>query len=64
MLVRSIIPFQRRRVEVPFNSDPPTEKALSNLHRQVIKAIQNFNRTEAQWTDMTERVFELEDINR
>jgi len=41
-----------------------TEKSLARLHRQVIAALQAFNRTEAQWSDWTEHVFELEDINR
>ena len=40
------------------------EKSLVKLNRQVIQAIQAYNRTEAQWTDWTDHVFELEDINR
>ena len=46
------------------SSDAPSERSLINLHRRVIRALQNHNRTEAQWSDMTHRVFELEDINR
>ncbi len=56
--------IKRRRPEAPFGSDPPTEKMLVNLHRQVIRALQTHHRTEAQWADMTQRVFELEDVNR
>jgi len=41
-----------------------SEKSLVRLHRQVITALQAFNRTEAQWSDWTDHVFELEDINR
>jgi len=41
-----------------------TEKSLIKLHRQVIQAVQAYNRTEAQWSDWTDHVFELEDINR
>merc|ERR1719322_1030935 len=48
----------------PLGTDPPTEKTLIGLHRQVIKSLQNHHRTEAQWTDMTHAVFELEDVNR
>ena len=55
---------RRRRGETPFGSDPPTEKSLTKLHAQVIKALQTHKRTEAQWDDLTNRVFELEDINR
>ena len=40
------------------------EKSLVKLNRQVIQAIQAYNRTEAQWTDWTDHVLELEDINR
>ncbi|TRY67592.1 hypothetical protein TCAL_03463 [Tigriopus californicus] len=56
--------IQRRRTEVAFNNDPPDEKTLTKLHRQVMFSLQNHHRTEAQWTDMTNQVFELEDINR
>lgn len=31
---------RRRRVEAPFGSDPPTEKTLIKLHRQVIVSLQ------------------------
>ena len=41
-----------------------SENSLVRLHRQVITALQAFNRTEAQWSDWTDHVFELEDINR
>ena len=56
--------IKRRRTDNPFGSDPPTEKTFIRLHRQVIKALQDHHRTEAQWTDMTQAVFELEDVNR
>eukprot|EP00095_Tigriopus_kingsejongensis_P000213 maker-scaffold55_size446313-snap-gene-0.15 protein:Tk00213 transcript:maker-scaffold55_size446313-snap-gene-0.15-mRNA-1 annotation:"lmbr1 domain-containing protein 2-like protein" len=56
--------IQRRRVELPFGNDPPTEKTLTKLHRQVMFSLQNHHRTEAQWTDLMHDVFELEDINR
>lgn len=49
---------------VDFGSDPPTEKTLIKLHRQVIKALQTHHRTETQWNDWTNKVFELEDVNR
>ena len=56
--------IKRRRTDNPFGSDPPTEKTLIRLHRQVIKTLQDHHRSEAQWTDMTRAVFELEDVNR
>lgn len=49
---------------VDFGSDPPTEKTLIKLHRQVIKALQTHHRTETLWNDWTNKVFELEDVNR
>ena len=30
----------------------------------IYRALQNYNRTEAQWMDWTDHVFELEDINK
>ena len=56
--------IKRRRTEVDFGSDAPTDKTLIKLHRQVIKSLQNQHRTEAQWNDWTDYVFELEDINK
>jgi len=57
----------RRRAVEP----PPTEaaaalseKSLARLHRRVITAAQNFHRTEAQWADLTQTVFHLEDVAR
>ena len=47
-----------------FGSDPPTEKTLIKLHRQVIRALQTHHRTETLWNDWTNKVFELEDVNR
>lgn len=55
---------RRRGEEASFGADPPTERSLTKLHRRVIRALQNHHRTEAQWADLTNRVFELEDINR
>lgn len=54
-----------RSSEVDFSSnEPPSEKTLIKLHRQVIQCLQNYNRTEAQWDDWTNHVFDLEDINK
>ncbi len=55
---------RRRRVEAPFDTDPPTEKTLVSLHRAVIRALQTHHRTEAQWADSINAVFELEDVSR
>ena len=38
--------------------------SLTKLHRQVIRALQAYNRTEAQWSDWTDHLIELEDINK
>jgi hypothetical protein len=46
------------------SGDAPTEKDLSRLHRQVIRALQTHHRVEAQWSDLVSRAFDLEDINR
>lgn len=56
--------IKRRRTEVPFGSDSPTEKTLIRVHRDVIKGLQTLHRTEAQWADLTNRILELEDVNR
>jgi len=56
--------IKRRRTEVDFGTDAPNDKTLIKLHRQVIKSLQNQHRTEAQWNDWTDYVFELEDINK
>ena len=47
-----------------FGSDLPTEKTLIKLNRQVIRALQAHQRTEAQWADWMDHAFELEDINK
>ncbi len=49
---------KRRRAEIPFGSDPPNEKTLIKMHRKVITALQNHHRTEAQWSDLTNRLAE------
>ena len=47
-----------------FGSDLPTEKTLIKLNRQVIRALQAQQRTEAQWADWMDHAFELDDINK
>lgn len=42
----------------------PTEKSLIRLHKQVIKSIQTFERTEALWNVQVEKVLHLEDVER
>jgi len=57
--------IKRRRCEVDFGADSaPNDKTLIRLHRQVIRSLQNYHRTEAQWMDWTNYVFELEDVNK
>ena len=62
-----LIKVKRRRAAgdaSDFGSDLPTEKTLIKLNRQVIRALQTQQRTEAQWSDWMDYVFELEDINK
>ncbi|XP_058467220.1 LMBR1 domain-containing protein 2 homolog [Malaya genurostris] len=40
----------------------PSEKALVRLHRQVIKSLQTFQRTEALWNVQVNKVLHLEDV--
>lgn len=42
----------------------PTEKSLIRLHKQVIKSIQTFQRTEALWNVQVEKVLHLQDVER
>lgn len=42
----------------------PTEKSLIRLHKQVIKSIQTFQRTEALWNVQVEKVLHLEDVEK
>jgi hypothetical protein len=52
-----------------YNEDPllvdrnmPTEKSLVKLHKSLIDALQNFNRTQNQWSTLLYDTFVLEDI--
>uniref|UniRef100_A0A672LJN8 LMBR1 domain-containing protein 2-B n=1 Tax=Sinocyclocheilus grahami TaxID=75366 RepID=A0A672LJN8_SINGR len=40
----------------------PTERSLSKLHKQVIYAVQRYNRTHVQWQILLEQAFHLEDV--
>lgn len=42
----------------------PSEKSLIRLHKQVIKSIQTFQRTEALWNVQVSKVLHLQDIER
>lgn len=42
----------------------PSEKSLIRLHKQVIKSIQTFQRTEALWNVQVEKVLYLEDVDK
>lgn len=42
----------------------PSEKALVRLHKQVIKSLQTFQRTEALWNVQVRKAFFLEDVAR
>jgi hypothetical protein len=37
---------------------------MCHLNFQVIRALQTHHRTDTQWNDWTNKVFELEDVNR
>lgn len=42
----------------------PTEKSLIRLHKQVIKSIQTFERTDALWKKCVEKCLHLEDVEK
>lgn len=42
----------------------PTEKSLIRLHKQVIKSIQTYQRTEALWNVQVDKVLHLEDVEK
>jgi len=54
--------MNRRRVESP--SATVDHKYLVRLHRQIKSALQNYHRTETQWSEQINRTLELEDIER
>ena len=43
-------------------TETPTEKSLVRLHKSVIRASQQYRRTQCQWSNLIERILELEDI--
>lgn len=57
-----------RRSANRYDSSPsngvPTEKSLIRLHKQVIKSIQTFQRTEALWNVQVAKVLHLQDVER
>ncbi|XP_037087798.1 LMBR1 domain-containing protein 2 homolog [Pollicipes pollicipes] len=52
----------RRRQRAGDAAPVPTQKSLVALHRQVIRALQQHHRTEAQWGLLVAEVIELEDV--
>lgn len=46
------------------NSCIPSEKGLVRLHKQVIKSLQTWQRTEALWSVQVAKVLHLEDVER
>lgn len=52
------------RSDVGQSNAVPTEKSLIRLHKQVIKCIQTYQRTEALWNVQVEKVLHLEDVER
>nr|SVE91039.1 EOG090X03B7 [Daphnia sinensis] len=46
------------------NDSDLNEKSLVRLHRQVIRALQRQHRTETQWYNLVEKIFDLEDVHR
>lgn len=51
----------RRQLPGDTPMDPPSEKALVRLHKQVIKSLQYLQRTETQWNLLVQKIFTLED---
>ncbi|XP_059608169.1 LMBR1 domain-containing protein 2 homolog [Phlebotomus argentipes] len=54
--------YKRKDVEQNISSVLPSEKSLSRLHRQVIKSLQVFQRTQALWNIQIEKVLHYEAI--
>lgn len=54
--------MNRRQLPDDTPIDTPSEKGLIRLHRQTIKALQTFQRTETQWSILVDEIFQLEDI--
>lgn len=54
--------MNRRRLPEDTSIDPPSEKSLVRLHKQVIKSLQVLQRTETQWNILVEKIFNLEDV--
>nr|CAG4636870.1 EOG090X03B7 [Ceriodaphnia reticulata]SVE72838.1 EOG090X03B7 [Ceriodaphnia reticulata] len=46
------------------NNSDLKEQSLVRLHRQVIRALQRQHRTETQWRNLVEKIFDLEDVHR
>lgn len=55
---------RRGRVEEPEGGEQVEEKVLAKLHKQVVVALTAHRRTEAQWVELVERVYWLEDEDR
>jgi len=55
---------RRRRIETDLTNNTPDEKSLAKLHKQVMVALQTHRRTEAQWVEVIDRVYSLEDENK
>ncbi|XP_026290812.1 LMBR1 domain-containing protein 2 homolog isoform X2 [Frankliniella occidentalis] len=54
--------MNRRPASDDSTLEPPTEKSLIRLHKQVIKALQTQHRTETQWDMLVKKIFLLEDV--
>lgn len=52
------------RSDVGESNAVPTEKSLIRLHKQVIKSIQTYQRTEALWNVQVDKVLHLEDVEK
>jgi len=55
---------RRRRLEADMGNATPDEKSLAKLNKQVMLALQTHRRTEAQWGQLMDQVYRLEDDSK
>ncbi|KAG8202034.1 hypothetical protein JTE90_010403 [Oedothorax gibbosus] len=59
---KSAIVIKRPKDDANFMMDGMSEKGLAKLHKQIIRAVHMFRRTQCQWNMLLEEVFHWEDV--
>ncbi|GFY47485.1 g-protein coupled receptor-associated protein LMBRD2 [Trichonephila inaurata madagascariensis] len=59
---KSVTQLRRSRDDAHFTIDGISVKGLAKLHKQIIRAIHMYRRTQCQWNMLLEQVFHWEDI--